>query len=397
MTSDVADARCRLCDGGPLQAGLRAVGLPVHTVVLCGDARDAQREPTGDLVLVCCENCGFVFNAAYRADLQDYGSAYESTQSFSPTFNQFNRALAAEISARIDNRGGAARGEVVEVGCGQGEFLALLREHGCQNLRGFDPAFDPARSAVAHCDDIPIDAGWFEPSAQPGTAAAIVCKMTLEHVERPVALLEQCAALAARAPGCELFVQVPNATDVFGKRAFWDLHYEHCNYFSSATLGEALRRAGFVPSEIRSAYEGQYLLARATLDGEWPPASDATRERAEFDAFCASVQAELERWRGWVHERAEAGARVMLWGGGSKAVAFVSFTATAEDLVGAIDINPRKADTYLPGSGLPVRTPEQAASLDPSDIVLLNPIYLEEVERQSAAAGIRASIHTLQS
>ena len=90
-----------------------------------------------------------------------------------------------------------------------------------------------------------------------------------------------------------------------------------------------------------------------------------------------------------------AGEQIMLWGGGSKAVAFLSFTRTEGNLNAAIDINPRKANTFLPGSGLPVLSPHQAKTRDPTRIILLNRIYRAEVEHECSHLGINAPIVAL--
>lgn len=71
----------------------------------------------------------------------------------------------------------------------------------------------------------------------------------------------------------------------------------------------------------------------------------------------------------------------MLWGGGSKAVGFLSGIGnTASSAVKAVvDINPHKQGRFLPGSGHPVLSPEQLSVSPPDHIVLLNPVYRAEV------------------
>ena len=78
---------------------------------------------------------GFIANLAFNPALTEYSARYEETQGFSPTFNAFHRALAERLIARYDLHGK----DIVEIGCGKGEFLMLLCELGGNRGVGFDP------------------------------------------------------------------------------------------------------------------------------------------------------------------------------------------------------------------------------------------------------------------
>ena len=67
-----------------------------------------------------------------------YEDDYESTQAVSPTFNRFHERLARDLIERFDLHGK----RVVELGCGQGEFITMLAELGGNRglrLRPGDP------------------------------------------------------------------------------------------------------------------------------------------------------------------------------------------------------------------------------------------------------------------
>ena len=65
-------------------------------------------------------------NGLYDASLQSYSPDYEETQAFSPRFTAFLENLADDQIARHALHGK----QVVEIGCGKGEFLMLLCERG---------------------------------------------------------------------------------------------------------------------------------------------------------------------------------------------------------------------------------------------------------------------------
>jgi SAM-dependent methyltransferase len=380
---------CLVCGSGNLHHGLKQDEVPVHSVVLHRSRTESLSQARGRIDLACCAACGFVFNAAFDASLQHYQHNYEATQSFSSTFNAFHEQVAREVAAAASG----LQGDVLEIGCGQGEFLALLRRHGVKPLTGFDPAFDLTRSAITGHDSITIVDERFDAGAVSRPVAAMVCKMTLEHIARPVAFLAEMADLSRRNDAAPVFVQVPNGEEVFRTLAFWDVYYEHCNYFTRASLTAAMDRAGLEVDELKTGFDEQYLLCRASATGRSAAGTPKAATKG-FDDFCANVATAISQWQQWA-KHAKVDGRVALWGGGSKAVAFLSAPGMADCIHAAIDINPRKAGTFLAGSGVAVVTPQQAAFMDLSHVLLLNPAYSNEVSQMMHERGISAKLTVL--
>ena len=108
--------------------------VPVHSVQLLKSREQALTFTKGDIQLAVCEQCGFITNRAYDPQLQDYSLEYEATQGYSPTFNAFHQRLAESLIERYDLR----HKRIIEIGCGQGEFLLLLCALGENNGIGFD-------------------------------------------------------------------------------------------------------------------------------------------------------------------------------------------------------------------------------------------------------------------
>jgi uncharacterized protein YifE (UPF0438 family) len=221
--------------------------------------------------------------------------------------------------------------------------------------------------------------------------------MTLEHVAKPVDLLRMIASTAARDPNCEVFIQVPNSEHILSEGAFWDVYYEHCNYFTPQTLDAAFARASLDTLEIRSAYDGQYLLGRArAMRGLERTVLEAASEAEEhFVQFCAAAEINAEAWASRLKNMRQNRRRIAFWGGASKTVSFLAFTSSADCFDCAIDINPRKAGTFLPGTGLEVVTPDRAAGRGITDTLVMNPIYLNEVRQKTAEVGLDARVHSI--
>jgi hypothetical protein len=100
-------------------------------------------------------------------------------------------------------------------------------------------------------------------------------------------------------------------------------------------------------------------------------------------------------WKERLRAYAERNQRVVLWGAGSKAVAFLS-TLGEESTIGyGVDINPYRQGPYLPGTGLPIVAPEVLADDGPDAVIVMNPIYRDEIARELSRMGIAPDILTL--
>ncbi|HRX87248.1 MAG TPA: SAM-dependent methyltransferase, partial [Phycisphaerae bacterium] len=131
---------CPNCGAGGLRIFYETPGIPVHSCMMLADEQAAREFPKGDLALGFCSACGFVTNARFDGSLQHYATGYEEQQSFSPRFRRFQTELIDTLIERYDVRGR----NVVEIGCGKGDFLIELCTRGRNHGVGIDPACDPS-------------------------------------------------------------------------------------------------------------------------------------------------------------------------------------------------------------------------------------------------------------
>ncbi len=120
--------------------------VPSHSCLLLDDATEARDFPAGALRLGFCASCGFITNTAFDPSLSAYSARYEETQGFSERFSVFASELAKRWVDEYDLHGKT----VFEIGCGKGEFLVQMVEHGAGKGIGIDPGVNPSRiDAVA--------------------------------------------------------------------------------------------------------------------------------------------------------------------------------------------------------------------------------------------------------
>jgi SAM-dependent methyltransferase len=367
--------------------------VPTNSCLLIETRVRALDFPTGDIVLAVCSECGFIFNAAWASELTIYSDQYEETQGFSPTFNAFNRSIAEELVSSYDIRGKT----VLEIGCGKGEFLSLICEAGDNRGIGYDPSFVPARRPSKQ--DIRFVREFFTEKTCEIAPDLLCCKMTLEHIGPTYRFLRSVRCVANHLDSLVYF-QVPDVGRILKEGAFWDVYYEHCSYFSAASLEHLFIRTGFAVQNIWTGYGDQYLmiLARPAEHG-----SNVTRGGEDGVAaimeMCGSFAAAAARSRAaWVNRLrnwAAAGQRTVLWGSGSKAVAFLTTLGVHDEIEHVVDINPYRASKFLPVTGQRIVGPAFLREYRPDNVVIMNPIYLREVEQELARQRCEPRVCTI--
>ena len=85
----------------------------------------------------------------------------------------------------------------------------------------------------------------------------------------------------------------------------------------------------------------------------------------------------------------------VIWGAGSKGVAFLTSDGREAGVELAVDINPHKQDKFLAGSGVEVVAPERLRDERPDLVVAMNPVYLEEIGGALSELGVEARLEAV--
>ena len=341
----------------------RAGQLPVFQNHMFRTAQEATACARGDVDLVQDRETGLIFNSAFRPELMQYDADYQNEQAVSAVF----RTHLDEIT-RVADRHFRGR-SLIEVGCGKGYFLEHLQALGF-DVTGIDPAYEGANPKVIK--------GRFDRAAGL-RAEGLVLRHVLEHIPRPADFLAELRE--ANGGSGTLLIEVPCLDWICRHRAWFDIFYEHVNYFR---LDDFQRMFGRI-LEAGHVFGGQYLYVVADLASLRDPAAGGILPFALPGDFTASVGRHAERMRA---KQAAPGAtgHSVVWGGASKGVIFSLFMQRAGARVDfVVDINPAKQGRYLAATGLRVSSPEdmllQAAA--GSDIYVMNGNYLPEIRQMT--------------
>ena len=356
---------------------------------------EARRFPTASVELAICGACGFVANTQFDAVWSAYAPNYEDQQSFSKSFNAFAYNLAAETIARFGLEGKS----VVEIGCSKGDFLATLCEVGAMNAVGVDPSAVEGRVSAPSRGSMRLVQDYFGPQHCDLKADLICCRHTLEHIQPVHETLVLIRKHMERNPGSVLLIEVPDARRIWANIAFEDVYYEHCSYFTAGTLSASMRRAGFSVLDLRREYDDQYLVAFGSLDStadrRFAVEESAVSLHQAIASFSQGVAHSIDAWRNWIQKSSLTGKRQAIWGSGSKCVAFLHTLDAAQHFDMIIDINPHRTGRFAPGLGTAICSPDELLSEPIDQIVLMNSIYLNEIQATLDAIGVHPEILTI--
>jgi SAM-dependent methyltransferase len=365
--------------------------------VLCGvhwaDADAAATSPVGRMVLAYCPSCAYVRNVAFDPSIMIYDTTMDTNLHHSPSF----QAFSAELVKRLADRYALSGKRVLDVGCGQGEFLReLCHTAGCTGT-GYDAMY--AGPEGLDGSGVMFHSGYAPRGEALPDFDMVTSRHWFEHVDDPYDFL---ADLRDRAGSREVYgyLEVPNAGYDLST-AGWEVIYPHISYFDAYPLVRIVERAGWRVEETGTLFGGMFgfIEMSANADPErrryrlpMPGIAERDRQLASIAGFQQRHEAERQAWRNRIDNLADQGARPVLWGAGSRGVQFLTFADADRRLSAVVDVNPRKWGRYLPVTAHRVDPPDTLAGLKPDAVIITNPSYRTEIGEHLRRLGVEAEL-----
>ncbi len=360
MSEIASTSACRLCGAINLIPFLRLDNSPANISFMLR-ADQFHRDHPINLEILHCEECGFVQIRPEFGELfyQDYLMA----TTHSPQMQQYQELQAAQFVQRFRLEGR----RIVEVGCGDGNYLQHLRNAGAEPC-GIEPSERFRKEAIPR--GFPVYGGYVGRGLViPGAPYdAFATRQVLEHVpEVNDFLLGIRQSLSAGAVG---LIEVPSLEQTMEGIRFYDFFADHVNYFSARTLRFAAERNGFEVLEVARGMNGEYNVALVRVDPQFA-----------YGAFHADVDLVLQDLRAFMASCRQAAKRVAIWGAGGKGVASVAL-AQLKDVAYVIDSDSHNHGLYTPVCHFPIVPPSHLQT-EPVDAIILTALaYKSEILRE---------------
>ncbi len=255
---------------------------------------------------------------------------------------------------------------VLEVGCGHGEYLALLQSVGL-NAHGVEHAAEAV--ADCHYQGLQVTQGYFgdlQLAHKTSKYAGFVCLNFMEHWPNPRASLQEIHRhLAENAIG---LIEVPNFDMILKKGLFSEFIADHLHYFTQQTLTQTLQNNGFEVLECQPVWQ-DYILSAVVRKR---PATHLDY----FDQFKKRISAELNAF---VDEYAIG--KVAVWGAGHQALAVISLAELSKKIAYVVDSAPFKQGKYTPATHIEIVAPSHIISQPVDAIIVMAASYSDEVAK----------------
>jgi SAM-dependent methyltransferase len=270
----------------------RAEQFPVFQNRMFNSEEEGKSCVKGDIVLVQDLGTGLIFNQTFEPELMQYDSDYQNEQAVSAVFQEHLQNVSGIIQKHFDAH------SLIEVGCGKGHFLEQIQKLGFK-ITGLDPTYEGDNPAVIR--------EYF--SSETGIQSdGIILRHVLEHVREPVEFLSKIRD--ANGGGGKIYIEVPCLNWIAEHRAWFDIFYEHVNYFR---LSDFHRMFGTI-YESGHTFGGQYIYVVADLGTIKTPVFD----EVDVFEFPKDFLRTVERYANALKTQ----ARTVVWGGASKGVIF---------------------------------------------------------------------------
>jgi 2-polyprenyl-3-methyl-5-hydroxy-6-metoxy-1,4-benzoquinol methylase len=303
---------------------------------------------------------GFVFSANFTDSIIDYDLHYQNEQSNSA---YFRKHLDNVIEIMEENN--TLEGKVVEIGCGKAYFMDMLLDRQV-DIIGFDPTYE------GHSPKVIKD--FFSDKYADIGAEFIILRHTLEHISAPFQFIQTIAA-ANKHKG-KIYIEVPTFEWILKHKATEDIFYEHCNYFTLATL-----QMLFTKSIGGHFFNGQYIYVIADLAD--------VKEKLEV-----KVVAPYEvKFKDRIEEYGQLICNlknVAIWGAGAKGSTFLNLLDKRNEKVKCvIDINPKKQHQYIGGTGHYIIKPNELTEQAVENVIVMNVNYIDEIKAVTGPLSIK--------
>jgi hypothetical protein len=389
----VLHVKCPSCSGDTIEVFFTVKNAPIFSMVTMDSKKEALSVPRKDIELGFCQNCGFIFNQTFDTSIDYFTLGYEDQQGFSKTFMQYLTRISEELIAKYNLKGK----KLVEIGCGKGDFINLLNTLAGGTGIGIDPAYEIGRQTNPNLTFLREFYALHHGSLG---ADFICCRHTLEHIFHTHEFLTLLRESLGGTQKPVIFFEIPQISRILDIQAFWDIYYEHCSYFSAGSFGRLLRNTGFKILDMRLDYSDQYLLVEVipselSEDTHFAIEDTIEQQKKRIAYFTTEINKQLGEWRERLEKLKEEKKKVVVWGGGSKAVGFLTNFADIGLIEYVVDINPYMENNYIPGIGSKYVQPDFLKEYRPDTVIIMNGVYKDEITESIHKMGVYPQIYSL--
>ena len=378
---------CRFC-GKPLEHVFADLGMSPLANSYLGPEQLAGMEPFYPLRAYVCSSCLLVQLEEFETPDRIF-SDYAYFSSYSTTWLKHSKAYVEQMTERFNLNSSS---HVVELASNDGYLLQYFHDRRIPVL-GIEPAANVAKLALQK--GIPTLVEFFgsqtAESLMPASAADLLLgNNVLAHVPDLNDFVAGMKILLK--PRGVITMEFPHLLSLVEQNHWDTIYHEHFSYFSFRTVRAVFGAHGLrlFDVEFLPTHGGSLRIYGAHEDNEDLLDTERTREllaverAAGFDdlqtysEYGQRVTTDKMDILSFLIERKRAGQRLVGYGAPAKANTLLNYCGVGPEFIEyTCDLNPSKQGHFLPGTHIPIRSPD-AIRDDRPDVVLILPWNLKD-------------------
>jgi SAM-dependent methyltransferase len=378
---------CRFC-ATPLEATFADLGMSPLANSYVPPERANAMEPFYPLHAYVCSKCFLVQLGEFESPEHIF-SDYAYFSSYSSSWLEHSRRYVEAMSERWGLDGDS---RVVEIASNDGYLLQYFVQKGIPVL-GIEPAANVAPAAEEK--GVPTLVKFFGVETAREVAAEqqadlLLGNYVLAHVPDINDFVGGMKVLLK--PGGVITMEFPHLKRLVDENQWDTIYHEHFSYLSFSTASRIFAAHGLRLFDVEElpTHGGSLRIFGCHDDDAAKPQTERAEEllAREEDAGYSSLDTYLAYGERVIEDKLQivstlielkrAGKRIAGYGAPAKGNTLLNYCGIGPEIVEyTADLNPHKQDTLLPGTHIPVRSPEFLKS-DQPDVVLILPWNLKD-------------------
>ena len=388
--------KCRHCNA-TLSLPLIDLGFAPPSNAYLSTQQLQQPEKKYPLRVLVCQTCWLAQTEDFAQAHELFDADYAYFSSFSSTWLEHAKRYANEMAARFLL---GTSSHVVEIAANDGYLLQYFKAANIP-CTGVEPTASTA--AAARAKGIHIVQEFFGVAlantlvTQGKQADLTAANNVLAHVPDINDFVAGFAMLLK--PNGVATFEFPHLMQLMALNQFDTIYHEHFSYLSLTAVQRIFATNGLTIFDVEEhpTHGGSLRVFAQRADTGKQPISDRVEKmlRAEdaigiqtekyYLAFQARAEKVKDAFVNFLEEAKRQGKTVAAYGAAAKGNTLINFAELGSDLIQyVVDKNPAKQGKFMPGSRIPIVSPEALRSPRPDYLVILPWNIAEEVMQQNA-------------
>ena len=369
---------CRGCLSNRLFSALDLGELPIANELLSNPKIPVEKF---SLHLRICEECG-LGQVADVVTPERLFRDYRYLSSMSSTFLEHAREYAMK---RIQEGLFEPGDWVLEIACNDGYLLKNFVEFKIKVL-----GIEPAENVAVISENLGIEtvSEFFSSELakkilkDKGFPKLIVANNVLAHVPNPMDFIKGLSILCGS--NTLISIENPSLSNILIGMQFDTVYHEHYSYLTASSVSNLSKKVElqlFKVEQINihggsNRYWLRKNLPERVVENSAIELINLEKSQGLFEVaawidFSANINRLIENLRAWLIESDGKNQRIFGYGAAAKASTLINAVGeSAKNIIAIADLSEEKQDRYMPSRGIPIISPDELFTSNPTDIII---------------------------